>query len=830
MRKLLPVFYLFLFVVQVLAAQQPEKPSSVEIYEKIKKLNFLGSALYIAAHPDDENTQLISYFSNAKHAETAYLSVTRGDGGQNLIGEELSELLGLIRTQELLAARKIDGGQQFFTRAVDFGYSKHPDETLAVWNKDEVLKDVVAAIRKFKPDVIVNRFDHRSPGSTHGHHTSSAMLSVEAFDLANDKSYTGHGLYELWQPKQLFFNTSWWFYGSQEKFEKADKTNMYDIDVGVFYPTLGLSNTEIAALSRSEHKSQGFGATGGRGEDLTYLEFLKGEKPTDKQDIFADINTTWSRVESGAAIGKILDEVIADYNFKNPAASLPKLLEAYKSIDGLGDCHWKRVKLAEIKDIIVHAAGLFLEAVANTDYATRNEDVQVSVEVVNRSDADIRLLGIFLPYKKEIGFEKTLENNRDTTATFTFKVADNEPFTSPYWLNRPKSNGIYSVQDKTLIGQPEQAKNLKVSFYLSVEDKPIIIDREIVYKYNDPVRGEVYEPFEIVPRAAVSTDKKVVIFDSNEPKTIAVKVAALADNVNGTLELRVPEGWKSYPKEVTIDNLQKELIQTVHFQVTPPAGQQSVTLEPVFTSNGIAYTKERTVIDYEHIPKQTVFLPASVKAVRIPIKTVGKQIGYVPGAGDKIPESLKEIGFDVTEIDPLAISRERLRGFDAIVLGIRIYNIDDNAKKYQAKLHDYVEQGGTLIVQYNTSRGLKVQNIAPFDLQLSRDRVSQEDAEVKLLDDKHPLLNFPNKITERDFENWVQERGLYFADEWDSNFTPLLSMHDKGESAKKGSLIIADYGKGKFIYTGLSFFRELPAGVPGAYRLFANLIAAGKSQ
>ncbi|PIE48760.1 MAG: LmbE family protein [Flavobacteriales bacterium] len=828
MRKLLSVFYLFLLAYHSLFAQPPKKPSSAEIYESIKKLNVLVAVLYIAAHPDDENTQLISYFSNAKYAETAYLSITRGDGGQNLIGEELSERLGLIRTQELLAARRTDGGQQFFTRAIDFGYSKHPDETLAIWNKNEVLKDVVAVIRKFKPDVIVNRFDHRSKGSTHGHHTSSAMLSVEAFDLANDSNFKGHGLYEPWQVRQLYFNTSWWFYGSKEKFKKADKTNMYALDVGVFYPVLGLSNTEIAALSRSQHKSQGFGATGSRGKNLTYLEFLKGQKPTDKQNIFGDINTTWSRVEDGAAIGNLLDEIIANYNFKNPAASLPQLLQVYKLIEALEDGYWKKIKLAEIKDIIVHTSGLFLEAVADDNYATGNKTVQLRIEAVNRSDADIKLLGITIPYGKEITFDKPLGNNKDITATYSFRVDENEPSTMPYWLSKPNNGGLFSVADKSLIGLPEQTKKLKVSFSLSIFETPLKIDREIVYKYNDPVRGEVYEPFEIVPKAAVSTDKKVVIFDVDSPKTISVKVTALTDNVSGSLALRAPSGWTVQPRQVAIQNLSKSLIKTVYFQVTPPERQQSVVLEPVFTSNGIDYTKKRTIINFEHIPKQTVFLPATVKAVRIPVKTVGKKIGYVPGAGDKIPESLREIGFVVTQIDPLGISPERLQEFDAVVLGIRLYNVDDNAKKYQAKLHEYVKRGGTLIVQYNTSRGVKVDNIAPVPLQLSKDRVSQEDAPVKLLDPKHPILNFPNKITEKDFENWVQERGLYFAGQWDNTFTPLLAMHDKGESTKKGSLLVADYGKGKFIYTGLSFLRELPAGVPGAYRLFANLIAAGK--
>ncbi|HAH33823.1 MAG TPA: LmbE family protein, partial [Flavobacteriaceae bacterium] len=350
-------------------AQQPKKPTASQIYHKLEKLNFLGSALYVAAHPDDENTRLISYLANDLHANTAYLSLTRGDGGQNLIGPQIRELLGVIRTQELLAARATDGGKQLFTRANDFGYSKHPDETLEIWNKDEVLSDVVRAIRKFKPDVIINRFNHRNPGSTHGHHTASAMLSFEAFDLVGDatKFPETATTFGSWQPKRLLFNTSWWFYGSKEKFKKADKSKLVSVETGNYYPALGLSNGEIASLSRSMHKSQGFGSTGTRGKQTEYLEILKGEFPKDTTNVFDGIDTSWSRIQGGVAIGKILNPLLDSFNFQDPSTIVPDLLLAYRLLQDTKQGHWRSIKLKELQALIVSCSGIFLEAVSSKE-------------------------------------------------------------------------------------------------------------------------------------------------------------------------------------------------------------------------------------------------------------------------------------------------------------------------------------------------------------------------------------------------------------------------------------------------------------------------------
>ena len=377
MRKLsllLSLFSLFLF--NGLYSQAPEKWNSAKIYHEIQKLNFLGSVLYLAAHPDDENTRLITYLANHGKANTAYLSLTRGDGGQNLISPEIRELLGLIRTQELLGARQIDGGKQFFSRANDFGFSKNPDETFRIWEKEKVMEDLIAVIRYWQPDIIINRFDHRSPGKTHGHHTASAMLGVEAFDMAADPKVFPNQLSRLplWQPKRLFFNTSWWFYGSQKAFDEADKSKLLQFEVGVYYPLLGKSNNEIAAESRSMHKSQGFGSLGVRGSETEYLELLKGDLP-ENNNLFAGINTTWSRVKGAEKVGALLKKVESNFSMQSPYTVLPDLLLALKELEKLQDSYWKREKLKDIKLIIKQSLGLFQEAVAMESAATPGENI-----------------------------------------------------------------------------------------------------------------------------------------------------------------------------------------------------------------------------------------------------------------------------------------------------------------------------------------------------------------------------------------------------------------------------------------------------------------------
>ena len=822
---------LFLSSLLVLPAQQPKKLNSSEIYEAVQKLNVLASVLYIAAHPDDENTRLISYMSNEVKARTAYLSLTRGDGGQNLIGPEIRELLGVIRTQELLAARRVDGGEQRFSRANDFGYSKHPDETLEIWNKDKVLSDIVWIIRNFKPDIIINRFDHRSPGTTHGHHTSSAMLSVEAFDLANDASKYNSQLQltETWQPKRLFFNTSWWFYGSEENFEKADKSNMLNFDIGVYYPIKGLSNNEVAALASSQHLCQGFGRLSQRGTQQEYIEFLKGDPLDNNNNIFTGIDTSWNRIKGGKAIGDILNKVESEFNFVNPASHLPQLLKAYQLVQTVENKHWKAVKTKELKAIIEACAGLYLEASSNTPNATPSSNIMLNLEVLNRSSANISLASYKLSTLSN-GISKNMEMSENQKLNFEegITIPANTNYTTPYWLNKKSTLGMYHVEEQELIGLPETPRAIFVDFNLNVEGTPITITKPVVYRYSQPDKGELYRPFEIIPEVSASIADKVFIFENDQQKEIEVTVKAGRDAIEGFIQMAYPNDWNVYPLKQKVEIANKGDIQKVVFTVIPPKNQSEGLITPMVNINGEFYTGELIEIDYAHIPYQTVLMPSESKVVRLNIEKRGNNIGYIEGAGDVVPESLRQIGYNVTIIKPEQISPENLTNFDAIVVGIRAYNVVEELKFKQRHLLDYVENGGNLVVQYNTNRGLKVDDLAPYDLKLSRDRVTDENALVRILEPNHPILNFPNKITIRDFEGWVQERGLYFPNEWSEEFTPLLASNDKGESSKEGSLLVAKYGKGNYIYTGLSFFREFPAGVSGAYRLFANLLSAGK--
>ena len=825
------IFYTFLLLVAVstIQAQKPKTPSSSAIYESIQKLNFLGSVLYVAAHPDDENTRLIAYMSNEIKARTAYLSLTRGDGGQNLIGPEIRELLGVIRTQELLGARRIDGGEQLFTRANDFGYSKNPEETLAIWEEKEVLSDVVLAIRKFKPDIIINRFDHRTPGTTHGHHTSSAMLSVEAFDLANDISAYPDQLKGIspWQPKRLFFNTTWWFYGSRENFAKADKSNIIHFDIGTYYPLKGLSNNEVASLASSQHLCQGFGRLSQRGTQQEYIEILKGNMPKDKSNVFSGIDTTWNRVKGGEEIGDILYKIEENFNFKDPSIHINDLLEAYKLLQNIENEHWKIQKTKALKSIIEKCAGLYLEVSAQTNWATSNETINLNIEVLNRSKQEIILESIKNADNLKILKNLELIENSKFSFKEVVKISENQKPTTPYWLTEKGSLGMYKVS-KEYIGLPETPRTYKVDFNFVINQVPITISKNIIHRYSKPDKGELYKPFEIIPEASAKISEKVIIFENDKQRNITVLVKAGRDNLEAYAEVSHPNDWTIYPQKQKINIKHKGEEQGLTFTVIPPKNQSEGYISPIVRVNDKLYTKELIEIDYEHIPFQTVLLPSKSKIVRLDIKKKGKNIGYIKGAGDVVPQSLRQIGYNVVILKPKDINPEMLGRLDAVVVGIRAYNTVEDLQFKQQQLFDFVANGGNMIVQYNTNHRLQVDMLAPYDIKLSRDRVTDENAEVRFLNPKHPLLNSPNKITQDDFNRWTQERGLYFPNKWSNKFTPILSMNDKNESPKEGSLLVAKHGKGYYMYTGLSFFREFPEGVSGAYRLFANMLSIGK--
>ena len=808
---------IFIFLISVsIWSQAPQKLSSVEIYEQVQKLNFLGKVLYVAAHPDDENTKLITYFSNHYHAQTAYLSLTRGDGGQNLIGTELREKLGAIRTQELLAARRIDGGEQFFTRANDFGFSKEPNETFAIWNKEEVMEDVIQVIETFRPDIIVNRFSHNTPGTTHGHHTASAMLSLEAYDLVKYK------------PKRIFFNTSWWFYGSQEAFDAADKSKLLAINSNVFYPLKGKSNNEIAALSRSQHKCQGFGTLGSRGDETEYLELLKGDLPSNT-NVFEGIDTSWNRVKGGNEIGKILYEIEKNFNFGNPSVHIPNLIKAYDLIQNLEDSHWKDIKSKQIIKIIEACSGLFIEAVADTETTTKDSNFNINIEVINRSQSNVKLISVKalqLPLETK---NAVLKNNEKTS--FQFKnviIGESVDYSNLFWLKEQQTEGMYRVSDKSIRILPEVSSNFPVVFTIEIEGKTIEFVKNICYKFNNPDDGETYVPFTVLPDVTTKIEPEVIIFNGTQAKEITVSVKAHKANAKGVLSLNIPTDWKVNPKEIPFEITTKNEEKKFTFTLYPTKPEIATKLSAKAQIGNQTFDNKLITIQYPHIPKQTILVPSESKLVKLDIETKGKNIGYIMGAGDEVNKNLENLGFKVSTINPNEISAEKLQQFDAVILGIRAFNVVDELKYKNKILFQYVEKGGNLIIQYNTTNNLVTKEIAPYNLELSRDRVTDENAKVTFLAPNHKVLNQPNKITEKDFTGWVQEQGLYYPNKWSSEFIPILASNDEGESSKTGGLVIAKFGKGNYIYTGLSFFRELPEGVSGAYRLLANMIALDK--
>lgn len=808
---------IFIFFISSIAfAQAPQKLNSVEIYEQVQKLNFLGKVLYVAAHPDDENTKLITYFSNHYHAQTAYLSLTRGDGGQNLIGTELREKLGAIRTQELLAARRIDGGEQFFTRANDFGFSKEPNETFAIWNKNEVMEDVIQVIETFRPDIIVNRFSHNTPGTTHGHHTASAMLSLEAYDLVKH------------QPKRIFFNTSWWFYGSQEAFDAADKSKLLAINSNVFYPLKGKSNNEIAALSRSQHKCQGFGTLGSRGDETEYLELLKGDLPSNT-NLFEGIDTSWNRVKGGNEIGKILYEIEKNFNFGNPSVHIPNLIKAYDLIQKLEDSHWKDIKSKQIIKIIEACSGLFMEAVADTETTTKDSNFNINIEVINRSQSNAKLISVKalqLPIETKNAF---LKNNEKTS--FQLKnvvIGETVDYSNLFWLKEKQTEGMYRVSDKSIRILPEVSSNFPVVFTIEIEGKTIEFVKNICYKFNNPDDGETYVPFTVLPDVTTKIEPEVIIFNGTQAKEITVSVKAHKANAKGVLSLNIPNDWKVNPKEIPFEITTKNEEKKFTFTLYPTKPEIATKLSAKAQIGNQTFDDKLITIQYPHIPKQTILVPSESKLVKLDIETKGKNIGYIMGAGDEVNKNLENLGFKVSTINPNEISIEKLQQFDAVILGIRAFNVVDELKYKNKILFQYVENGGNLIIQYNTTNNLVTKEIAPYSLELSRDRVTDENAKVTFLTPNHKVLNQPNKITEKDFTGWVQEQGLYYPNKWSSEFIPILASNDEGESSKTGGLVIAKFGKGNYIYTGLSFFRELPEGVSGAYRLLANMIALDK--
>ncbi len=814
---------LFLFDLSSAYSQRYEQWNSAEIYEGIKKLSVLGSALYIAAHPDDENTGFIAYLAKDRKMRAAYISLTRGDGGQNRIGPEIRESLGIIRTQELLKARSVDQGLQFFSRANDFGFSKNAEETFTIWDKEKVLSDLVWTIRKFQPDVLITRFPH-TPAPTHGHHTASAQLAYEAFDLAGDATAFPDQLkyVKVWQPKRLVFNTSWRMYGSKADFEAADKSDLLKVDVGAYYPAEGKSNSEIAAISRSQHQCQAMGTAQERGQRMEYLKHLKGVPAT--SDLFDNIDTKWTRISGGNKLKKLLTKIEKQYQLDQPEKSIPDLISAKNIIQHLPNGIWKEAKLEEINHLIQQCLALYVEVSANEYAIHPGQKITVDIELTLRAKSNVNLSKIdFLGVEKmEKKIDENLKFNQPFTLSEALTVNKNTAISIPYWLKKKPQKGMYVVDDQKQIGHPQNSNELFVSLHLMLENQPIRIDVPITYKWLDPVVGERVRNVAFAPSVSVNLKEKMFIFANEKPQNIDVVLKSYKDNAEGIIKVQIPENWSVEPSEIKYNLLKKGDEKQISLNIFPPeSGQSSGNIS--FEEKGKS-SLEKIEIEYDHIPHQLFFNEVKGKLVKLDLKKTDKKIAYLMGAGDKMPESLRQIGYQVNLFKPEEINRQSLKEFDVMIMGIRAYNTEKRLPFLKEILMDFVNEGGTMIVQYNTSFRLVTEDIGPYPLSLSKDRVTVEEAPVTILNPKHKVLNYPNKITAKDFDHWVQERGLYFPNQWDEKYEAIFSINDPGENPKQGALLIAPYGKGHFVYTGISWFRQLPAGVPGAFRIFTNLI------
>jgi len=819
---------------------QRELAGAAALKESLDRLQVVGSVLMIAAHPDDENTAFLAYCSKGRNLRTAYLSLTRGEGGQNLIGSEQGALLGMIRTQELLAARRIDGAEQFFTRAIDFGFSKTADETLRKWNREQVLSDIVWVIRKFQPDVIVLRFSGTARDG-HGHHQSSSILGREAFRAAADPNRFPEQLkyVEPWQARRVVWN-AFAFTREQEKEAEALK-NRVSMDLGEYDPVLGYSYSEIAGMSRSQHRSQGMGAPERKGSQINQLATVEGQPAT--QDLFDEVDTTWKRIPGSEAVAAALEEAQKAYDVRNPAAVIPPLLKARAALEKLTSNSQAARKLEELDNTIALAAGVWVDVNAGRPTVVPGDELPLQLSALSRVKMPVALVKVDFegmtpaPVFSTTGWD--LEYNKPRQQSITYRVPANQPYSQPIWLREAPKETMYTLSNQQEIGLAEGPAPLVAVLRVRIGSQEIVLKRPVENRYVDRVRGELHRPLVIAPPVSLSVMHTALLFPDGKARNIEVGVRANKTNASGTVRLQAPAGWQVKPESLPFSLADVGQMGTLVFTVTPPSqAGRTGTLLAVAKVGDTEVAQDMETISYEHIPPQTLFPAAETRIIRDDVRVTAKRIGYVMGAGDEIPESLRQLGCEVVLLDRDDLTRGDLARYDAIVTGVRAWNVREDLRANHARLHDYVAAGGTLITQFNTTDGgpfatdanPALKNIGPYPIRIARGRVAEEEAHVTVLQPGHPLLLSPNKITPADFAGWVQERGVYFASEWDPRYQALFAMNDAGEKPLQGGLLTAKHGKGTYVFTGLAFFRQLPAGVPGAYRLFANLISGGKAQ
>ncbi len=758
--------------------------NAASIYAGIKKLGVMGSVLYIAAHPDDENNSFLPYLTKEKNYRTAYLSLTRGDGGQNLIGKEQGIELGLIRTQELLAARRIDGAEQYFSTAYEFGFSKSADEALTIWDHQKVLSDVVWIIRQFQPDIIITRF----PGDAragHGHHAASAIIANEAYIAAADPNRFPEQLkmgVTVWKAKRILWNT--FNFGSVN----TTNNNQFKLEVGGYNVIEGKSYGEIGAEARTMHKSQGEGRPRRRGASYEFFETTGGDAPVN--DLMDGIDIGWSRL-GAASLQTELNNILKQFQIDQPAVIVPSLVSLYTKVNSLPNSVWKNYQLQQIQSLIKDAAGIFIEASTQKSQVIPGETIGVQLLINQRSAANTQLVKISLPAKDSM-LQKVLSNNQNTIIDYSFKVDASTAISQPYWLVEPKTEGMFMVNDYSFIGKAENDPAFTITAHLNIEGVDFSFVQPIQYKFTDPTKGDVYQPIAVIPSKETKYDKEVYLMRSSKPIEISYQQI---DHQGATVQ-----------KTAWVKNANESL----------PTSSKDIY---------------RKTIQYDHIPSLNYFTTASTKVVPINIISKKATVGYIDGAGDKLPEALSELGYQVVLLKAADITKSNLANLDAIVVGIRAYNMFEWITEKNDLINEYIQQGGNYIVQYLKSNqvGINKVKVGPYAFSVnSSRRVTQENVPVDFVLPNHPVLNTPNKISKDDFAHWVQERSTYQAENIDSHFEMPLSMHDANEPASNGSLLIAPYGKGNMVYASITLFRQLPAGNPGAYKLLANLVELPK--
>lgn len=789
---------------------------SSSIYVNLQKLHSLKRVLYVAAHPDDENTRALAYFSLGEKAETAYFSLTRGDGGQNLIGDELSEELGLLRTQELLAARSYDGAKQYFSRALDFGYSKSADESFELWGKDELMHDLVQMIRQFQPDVIITRFppDERAG---HGHHTASALLAIEAFHKAADKDFLPEQVekYGTWKTTSIYWNTSSWWSDEISVLAK-DNPDYMTLEIGGYNEALGQSYNEIGTLARSQHKCQGFGAIIERGSRIEYFKHLAGEKLTGS--FFEKNDRSWSNIVN-KKFEKEFSELINEFNFKDPSKNVDDLLEILAGLKSLPPSFFRDEKIERCTQIILDCLGLHAELIGNDFAFNYLDEIELDAVLLNRSNLFLTLESIELSTGEKFEFNDTLRKNLELTRT---TQAGKIEIYNPYWLKEPFNN-LFHVQDSANFCLAENKPALIGKVNITIDGTPFQFNVPATYKWRDPSFGERRRTVIGTPEITANFEEDLILLRPGQTKNVKLRLKAFGNDISKTLQLQVPKGWTVSQHTFNVHFEKKHDEKWISFELQ---SDENATSGEIVISDENGALRSYTEIAYDHIPTQAILRPAAISCAQINAKIKPGKIAYIKGVEDAVPQAISLLGFDVETFEVSDLANLDLAQYQSVVLGIRIYNVHPELKNYDDKLFDYVNNGGNLIMQYNTaSRSQSGNTYGPYPFELSRKRVTEENATVSFLQPKHPILNTPNKISDQDFENWVQERGLYFANNWNEAYTPLLSWADKGEEPVLGGLIACKHGKGQFIYTGISFFRELPNGVIGAYRLFANLLS-----